>query len=223
MLIPWKAETPSYSGATHIGHFPWVTIGLIIGNVVTYFLTGWGDPDLILPWSLEYGNGMHPVQWISHLFMHMEALHLIGNMLFLWVFGMVVEGRLGWWKFLLVYLGLGIAEGLFEQLATFWFEEGFAAGASGAIYGLLAMSLIWAPDTEIQWLLIVRSFGMRAAWDEVQIPVLGMAVIYIGMDILTALFANFRVGTATLHVIGAVLGGIGAVALLRLRWVDCEG
>src|SRR5947208_1720658 len=101
MLIPYTTDAS-------LRYFPWATIGLIAVNAVVFFATGMGDAAGIVAYGVEYGNGLHPLQWITSIFMHVHFAHLIGNMLFLWVFGMIVEGKLGWWKFLAVYLSLGI-------------------------------------------------------------------------------------------------------------------
>ena len=58
---------------------------------------------------LQYGT-FKPWQWITSNFMHAGFMHLLGNMFCLWGFGLVVEGKIGWWRFLLVYLGIGITQ-----------------------------------------------------------------------------------------------------------------
>ena len=65
---------------------------------------------------LEHGNGLHPAQWLTSHFAHADMMHLVGNMAFLWSFGLIVEGKLGWWKTLVTYLGVGIVHGAFTQL-----------------------------------------------------------------------------------------------------------
>ena len=58
------------------------------------------------------GRGrLHPIQWVTHNFLHYDVLHLAGNMLFLWSFGIVVEGKLGAFKFLMTYLAIGTLHG----------------------------------------------------------------------------------------------------------------
>src|SRR5262245_50368908 len=43
--------------------------------------------------SLWLGQGLHPSQWLTHNFLHAGLIHLIGNMIFLWAYGIVVEGK----------------------------------------------------------------------------------------------------------------------------------
>ena len=111
MLIPINTDAPIY-------YFPFATIGLIVVNVFCFLLTRMGSIEAVEvwgPWSLQHGNGLHPLQWVSSNFIHMGFMHLIGNMVFLWGFGLVVEGKLGWWRFLAIYFGIGLAQCAIEQ------------------------------------------------------------------------------------------------------------
>src|SRR5579862_4155845 len=97
------------------------------------------DPHAAEPWALQFGQGLHPLQWITNNFLHADILHLVGNMFFLWGFGLVVEGKLGWWRFLLLYLTMGAIYGFIIQ-AVMLGAHGAALGASGVIFGLMAIS-----------------------------------------------------------------------------------
>lgn len=108
MIIPYSTDAPIY-------YFPWMTITLIVANCVTFALTGMGLNSE--GWLLQYGNGLHPLEWLAYSFLHFGPIHLLGNMFFLWAFGIVVEGKLGWWKFLSIYLAIGIVGGFLIQLA----------------------------------------------------------------------------------------------------------
>lgn len=114
MLLPINTDAPVY-------HYPFATIGLIVVNFICFLLTGMGSHEAVDVWgplALEHGNGLHPLQWITSNFIHGGFMHLFGNMVFLWGFGLVVEGKLGWWRFLLVYFGIGISQCAFEQVVT---------------------------------------------------------------------------------------------------------
>ena len=65
---------------------------------------------------MAFGDGLHPMQWITCNFLHAGLLHLVGNMLFLWSFGLIIEGKLGWYKTLAVYLGIGVVQGAIVQV-----------------------------------------------------------------------------------------------------------
>jgi hypothetical protein len=145
-------------------------------------------------------------------------------MLFLWIFGMIVEGHIGWWRFLLAYLGLGVSETALEQSMLFWFDHGRAIGASGVIFSLLGICLVWAPETEIecQWIGGWYRLGFFR-WAEIQITVLWMAIVYIGLNAWAAWRLGFRPNSAAAHTLGAAIGVAAGIAALKRGWVDCDG
>jgi membrane associated rhomboid family serine protease len=108
-MIPLSTDAPIY-------HYPFATIAMIVVNVFAFVASGVVmDPEGIEPWALSHGEGLHPVEWVTSNFIHGGFGHLIGNMIFVWGFGLVVEGKLGWWKYLLVYLGIGVTQCALEQ------------------------------------------------------------------------------------------------------------
>ncbi len=119
MIIPYSTDAPIY-------HFPWMTIALIVINCITFAITGMGHNDE--GWLLQYGNGLHPLEWVAYNFLHFGIGHLLGNMFFLWAFGIVVEGKLGWWKFLCVYMSIGIFGGALIQLTMLGYKPMFDMG-----------------------------------------------------------------------------------------------
>ena len=135
-------------------------------------------------YALAIGDGrLHPVQWVTHNFLHYGLIHLAGNMLFLWAFGIVVEGKLGPVKYLLAYLAIGTLHGAFSQ--TLLLKSGLdahAAGASAAVYGLLAACMVWAPRNELNCIVILlvgfRTFVFH--WDLYYTTV---ALLYVGEQV----------------------------------------
>jgi rhomboid family protein len=108
---------------------------------------------------------------ITYQFLHGGPLHLLSNMLFLWVFGDNVEDAMGHLKFLAFYLLSGVAGGLAHALI----QPGSATpliGASGAVAGVIAAYLMLHPRVRV-WVLAFRFIPLRipAAW------VLGVWVI----------------------------------------------
>ncbi len=208
MIFPWNTDAPIY-------HFPWASIGLIAVNTAVFLAVLSGqipDPE---PWTLVYGHGLHPLQWISSNFLHAGWIHLICNMIFLWGFGLVVEGKIGWWRFLVVFLGIGIIECALEQTLTLH-SKGASLGASAILYGLLAIALVWAPRNEMSCVALidrVRVFDM---------PILAFAGLYLALEICSLLWADFGIGPSMLHLFGAAIGFVVGVAMLKLGWVDCE-
>lgn len=90
-----------------------------------------------------------PSALFSAMFLHGGWMHLFGNMLFLYIFGDNVEHRLGRFRFLLAYLGMGVLSTLFFAL----FVPGSQVplvGASGAISGVLGCYYLWFPRNQIK-------------------------------------------------------------------------
>ena len=206
-MIPYSTDAPIY-------HFPWATIGLIVLNVIALAALFGGAIENPEDWVLIYGDGLHPLQWISSNFIHGSFMHLVGNAAYLWGLGLVVEGKLGWQKFLPVYFGLGIVECGIEQTAMLGVEEGASFGASAIVYGLLAMALVWAPENELSF------FWYRGTFE---LSIRTCAILYIGLEVVTVVVSGLAVTSSLLHLIGAGLGfGLGTV-LLKANVVDCEG
>jgi membrane associated rhomboid family serine protease len=203
MIIPWGTDAPIY-------HRPIATITLIVLNVATFFLVPSGARQ---DWALVLGDGVHPLQWLTNLFLHTGFFHLAGNMVFLWTFGFVVEGKIGWLAFMLVYLSLGVIESAAMQLLVSSEHSLAMMGASTVIFGLLAICLVWAPRNEVTCILWLRFTPM-----EVDLSILWFAVLYILLDVLTSgmsgvVMANLTdrstgviVALALDHTFGAILG-----------------
>jgi membrane associated rhomboid family serine protease len=219
MIIPWGTDAPIY-------HRPIATIGLIVVNVLAFFLFPYQLHD---DWTLVLGDGVHPLQWVTNIFMHASFFQLASNMLFLWTFGLVVEGKLGWWAFLLVYLGLGAFESAGMQLLVRSATPIHMLGSSGVIFGLLAMCLAWAPMNEV-----VCIIWLRFTPSVFDVSILWFAAGYIALDVVMSSFTGALMASildrstgailaAVLdHTSGAILGFVLALVLLRLEWVDCE-
>ncbi|MDA1232251.1 MAG: rhomboid family intramembrane serine protease [Planctomycetota bacterium] len=254
MLIPINTDAPLY-------HFPYATIGLIVVNTICFVATGCANATLVEPWLLEYGNGLNPLEWIPAAFAHGGFMHLIGNMFFLWGFGLVVEGKLGWKRFIPLYLAMAAGWGAsvdlltlhrtdhyvlhttlqgfevdnFEEFEQVWDSElsgmdartalnrakGRCLGASGVIFALLAMSLVWAPKNEMH---IVGFIIYRAVSFDITIMV--YALWYLALTILELIFTvaskQTTMGSSGLHIVGCVIGSAVGVVFHKLRWVDCE-
>lgn len=150
---------------------------------------------------------------VTAMFMHAGWLHIIGNMLFLWVFGDNVEDRLGHAGYLLFYLVSGIVASLVQGLidATSVVP---VVGASGAVAGVLGAYLIWFPRATVR---VVLPFFVL-----IFIPFPVPAVVMIGLWFLQNLLAGLATvgsaatpdtGVAWFAHIGGFLFGM-AVAML---------
>lgn len=220
MIIPFSTDAPIY-------HFPKATIGLIAVNVAVHSLWWIVPPEAIKPYVMELGTGFHPLQWLTHNFLHMDLFHLVGNMIFLWSYGIIVEGKIGWLAFVPTYLGIGTLHGAAIQAAYLRAEEPrYVLGASAIIFGLLAISMIWAPKNDLScfYLFFV---GLRIISGTFEIPIWGFAILQFFLEglsmVLTYMILGDPMSSAFLHISGAIWGLVFGIALVKLRWVDCEG
>lgn len=85
-------------------------------------------------------NDLNPLHLLTYQFLHGSIMHLLGNMIFIVVFGFAVEACIGHWRFIAFYLTSGVVGGVFHVLVQ---SNSYAplVGASGALAGLMAMYL----------------------------------------------------------------------------------
>ena len=220
VFIPLSDDNPLRSV-----RFQWVTIGLIAANVVVFLLENTSDgiaamaSFALIPselFSVQLGGVAtsldQPVRvpegltLLTYQFLHGDILHLLSNMLFLWVFGDNVEDAMGHFKYLVFYILCGIAGGL---------AHAFMApastlpliGASGAVAGVIAAYLLLHPRVRV-WVLAFRFIPLRisAAW------VLGVWVVT--QFVMIALAPSDQVAWWA-HVGGMVAGAILVLFLRR--------
>jgi membrane associated rhomboid family serine protease len=122
---------------------------------------------------------------ITHMFLHGGWLHLIGNVLYLWIFGDNVEDRFGSMQYLIFYVLCGIVAAVGQGLIA----PGPMVGASGAIAGVLGAYLVLSPTARISTLVFLGFFITI-----VELP----ALIVIGMFIVLQILE----GVAELRVAG---------------------
>lgn len=203
--------------------FQYVTLALIIVNVLTFVFTVLGVSEEIA-WAGTLGLGYIPavmnnlaelsperiivpenLTYLTYAFVHADAFHLGGNMVFLWVFGDNVEDALGHLRYLLFYL-LCAAAGAFLHGVILADSELPLIGASGAVAGVVSAYLILHPRVKI-WILVAMRIPLRIpAW----IPL----VLWIAVQF-------FMLSTQTEDEISwpAHVGGIiaGAVLVVFMR------
>ncbi len=149
---------------------------------------------------------------ITSMFLHGGWLHLLGNMLFLWVFGNNIEDRFGRIRYLLLYFAAGFAAAYGYAFANPHSDQTLV-GASGAISGVLGAYLVLYPLARV-WSLVPVLFFIPLklpAW-----LVLGMWFVLQGVYAAGLGVANGSDVAYLAHVIGFVLGVL--VALPFRRW-----
>ena len=149
-LLPWKSD----DGARH---HPWATWALMLANVAV-FLGMPSEGAALEAWYREWGliaGDPRPVQYLTSAFIHGGAVHLAGNMLFLWIFGDGVEDALGIAGFLCVYLLGGLAGDLLYVSANDHLIPSIgASGCISAVAGAYAV-LFYDRDVPLKLMLVV--------------------------------------------------------------------
>jgi membrane associated rhomboid family serine protease len=123
------------------------------------FITRFGTVPANVTADLARGDWFTPATLglVTGVFLHGGWLHLLGNMLFLWIFGNNIEDRLGRLPYLLFYLAGGVAASL-AQVAIDPTSDVPLVGASGAIAAVLGAYLIFYPGARITALVFLGFF-----------------------------------------------------------------
>jgi membrane associated rhomboid family serine protease len=156
--------------------FPWMTVILICANILIFAC--WQNPhlDATIWWHgfrpcevnshCTSGGTAWPLDLLTSMFMHASWEHVLGNMLFLWIFGTNVEEALGALKFLGFYLVAGAVAAMTQTAVTLLFAPPHGdlvplVGASGAIAGVLGAYLVLFPRSQILtfWLPAIFASG----------------------------------------------------------------
>jgi membrane associated rhomboid family serine protease len=164
-------------------NFPIVTALIIVANALVFMLELVGGDAFINRWLLVSADIVAGQNWITILtamFMHAGWAHILGNMLFFWVFGPEIEDVMGPLRYLTFYLLGGLvataAQVLIDPTSTVP-----NLGASGAIAGVMGAFLITYPRDRIRTILFFGWFA-RVTF----IP----AIILVGFWFLTQLFSE---------------------------------
>lgn len=197
--------------------FPIITILIIAANSLAFIMELAGGDAFINRWSLVPADIVAGRNWITiltALFMHAGWAHILGNMLFFWVFGPEIEDVMGPLRYLTFYLFSGLAATA-AQIVIDPTSTIPNLGASGAIAGIMGAFLITYPRDRIRTILFIGWFA-RVTF----IP----AVILVGFWFLTQLFSEVGAlaqvqsgGVAYMAHIGGFLFGALTARLFESR------
>jgi len=227
-VLPLRDNVPTRS-------FPIVTVALIAVNALVWiwelkapgvdvhvFRDGYYPCALQGPCRLP--PGFHALPWwegvFTGMFMHASWVHILGNMLFLWIFGNNIKDALGHVRFLFWYLAAGIAASALQTFITLEFASKSGAsipniGASGAIAGVLGAYFILLPRARVLTLIFFGIILIR------EIPAFWFLLIWIGLQIwsggLTFLQPQAGGGVAFFAHIGGFTFGAATILLVAKR------
>lgn len=220
-MIPLRDDVPRRSAPVGV-------VALVVANVATFLyevaLVAGDGPDgaaitsFIDTWGVvprEFLRGVaepaatQQIVWLtplSAMFLHGGLLHLLGNLLYLWIFGTSMEEVLGHARFLVLYFACGLAAGAAEIASV---PDSFApvVGASGAVSGVLGAYLVSYPGRRL-----------RLLWPGLRVPVALFLLVWIGIQVVSGVDAwgDDAAGIAWWAHVGGFAAGL---ALGRAMWV----
>jgi membrane associated rhomboid family serine protease len=171
-----------------------------------------------------FTHGFRPVApslgaLFASLFLHAGFMHLAGNMLFLWIYGDNVERGLGAVRYVLAYLGTGVAATLAHWAGA---PDSLlpVVGASGAISGILGFYFLWFPRNIVRLLWLIPPFIGQV----IEVPARIVLGFYLVADnLLPYFFARGEGGVAHGAHIGGFVAGVGLAWLVDRRRVGSRG
>jgi membrane associated rhomboid family serine protease len=195
MIFPLRTDSP-------LKRTPYMNYGLILANVIVFVvqqsvpqITGWGQ---LGP------HGISLYRYFTYAFLHANVLHILGNMVFLYIFGNNVNDKMGD----LGYLAFYLAGAVFAGVAYICSDAVGAPviGASGAVAAVTGAYLVLFPRSEITIIYFFFLIGT------IEIP----SMWFIGFFFAQDLFLNFAHDTGVAHMahVGGTLFGFGVCFVL---------
>ena len=203
-MFPFRDHNPS-------GRTPYVTWTLMTINIVVFALyspllgdqmalAGFFDKWAMVPHEITSGQEYHTA--ITSMFLHGGIMHIIGNMLFLWIFGDNVEDVMGHIPFALFYLASGLGADAFHVMSD---PNSLipTVGASGAIAGVMGAYLLLYPKAKVDVALI-----LVVIFKVFTLPAFIVLSIWMGMQIFGQLGASAVGGGVAYwaHIGGFIVG-----------------
>ena len=212
-IVPTGTDAPIY-------HWPIMT-GVTIGINVVVFVLQLLVPGLTEQFMLQFGT-FRPYTWLTAAYLHGDISHLLGNMMFLFIYGLIVEGKVGWWRFALIYNVAAVVSSMLIAMLTIFSSSGGGLGASCAIFAIMAVCFLWAPENEIRfhyggWFYL-RPFG-----GDFNVALQNLCFFFVALNFLTAAFTGFSLSSSVFHLLGLIPGVLIGWAMLKFRQVNCEG
>jgi membrane associated rhomboid family serine protease len=205
------------------GRFPFqtvlliaITLGVFFVQVTTPNLEGFMLRYAFIPALLDFANSQTWLPLVTAVFLHGGLLHILSNMLFLWVFGDNIEERLG-----VLYIPFYLIGGIAANLGQYLVDPGSPIpilGASGAVAAVLGAYLVWYPHHRVKTLVPIIFFITI-----INLPAALLLIYWFGLQLFNG-FASLGVSTGAeggvayfAHIVGFAVGAFGALLLGRSR------
>jgi membrane associated rhomboid family serine protease len=210
-VIPLRDVIPSRT-------FPFITITIIVINALAWFVELAQGPRDLNRFLYVYGvvpGDFHLATLVTSMFLHGSWSHIIGNMLYLWIFGDNVEDRCGHGRFVVFYLLCGLAAGAGQILMN---PNSMVPtiGASGAIAGVMGAYFVLYPHSRVLTFIPFPLFNI------VEVPAIFLLGFWFLMQIFSAgaVVAAAQAGGGGVafaaHVVGFI-AGMGGIFVFRKR------
>ncbi len=218
VFVPIAVDVP-------MSRYPWMN-WVLMGAIGVCFLAQLASPESMYPlilgvdghiiaddnYSVFIGAPIDesPFSWIGHMFLHADLIHLIGNLLFMWVFGNAVCAKIGNLLYPFFFVACGIVAGFVQTLIV----DSPVLGASGAINGLVGFYLIYYPVNNISmfYFIFYRS-------GTVELSSFWMVLLWMAFDIWGAANGGEGVGYFA-HLAGFAAGAGVALLVHSMQWIE---
>jgi membrane associated rhomboid family serine protease len=219
-MIPLRDDRPTRT-------FAFVTVALIIVNAVVFLhelslptpgrVQAFFADFALTPAYLIQAPSLGSYRTIfTSMFVHGGWMHIIGNMLYLWIFGRNVEDSVGHFKFIIFYLLSGVAAAA-AQVAIAPDSTVPMIGASGAISGVLGAYLLLFPRARVLILFPIWIF-----WRLFYVPAFLLLIFWFGMQLLSGfavLSMDVNGGVAFWAHVGGFVAGMLLIPIFKKRGV----
>ncbi len=219
MLIPYKDINPTK-------RFPLITLILILVNFAVFIFQVFGKTGFdtiinqfgLIPAEIHSGTNLPDSQWInpyytalSYMFLHGNLMHIVFNMLFLWIFGNNVEDSMTPAGFLIFYLLTGVISGISFAL-FFPTMKAPLVGASGAISGILGAYVFMFPFARIKALFFIFIVRMPA-------------IVFIALWFISQILGFFgnKANGSGIAWVAHISGFIAGIILFKFFTVQKQG
>lgn len=199
MIIPLRTDSP-------LRHTPYTNWAIIAANVLVFIYT-LHNPAIVIRYKLTPRNPQ-VYQFITYAFLHGGWMHIVGNMLFLYIFGNNVNDKMGNVGYLAYYLAGGVFAGILYVLVPD--QVAPVIGASGAIAAVTGAYLVLFPRSHVTVLFFLYIIG------QYEISALWFVVMFFAFDV----WSNFAKADGVAHVAhigGTVFGFFTVYLLLAVR------
>jgi membrane associated rhomboid family serine protease len=192
--------------------FPIITAVIILLNLIGFIVELVQGDALVIRWSVIPADIVAARHWetiLTAMFMHASWSHIIGNMLFLWVFGPEIEDAMGRGRFVVFYLMGGVAATA-AQIAADPTSTLPNLGASGAIAAVMGAFLVTYPRDRIRTILFLGWF-VRITFIPAAL-LIGVWFLFQVLDLGTATDVESQSGGIAYlaHIGGMIFGALTA-------------